>query len=63
MQIRAALWWWVPAAIKPRPSVIFRWGYFVANSTLKELQGLAADPLFQKLVENPKYRPLFRLDS
>ncbi len=34
-----------------------------APISLKELQGLAADPLFQKLVENPKYRPLFRLDG
>jgi len=34
-----------------------------APISLKELQALANDPLFQKLVENPKYRPLFRLDG
>lgn len=34
-----------------------------APISLKELQALASDPLFQKLVENPKYRQLFRLDG
>lgn len=34
-----------------------------APISLKELQQLAKEPVFQKLVENPKYRGVFRLDG
>ncbi len=34
-----------------------------APISLKELQLLAKEPVFQKLVENPKYRGVFRLDG